>query len=423
MKRLRILLSAYYFSPYRGSESAVGWNVATELAKYHDVTVLCGDLNPEGTTGQHLKEYEKKNSYPMGLTVHYVLADETTQRLHDLHSKPGLWFLYYKAYNSWQKKAYEEAEILHRESAFDIIHHLNIIGYREPGYLWKINAPFLWGPISGASMIPLSFFGILGWKGIIRNSVRNVVNGLQMRGLLRCRKAARKSSQIWVVSDDDKKMVKDIWHCDASSMLEIAADSHGLGCVKKRLSGEKLIVVWSAIHQSAKALPLLLRAIARLEDRVNIKLIILGAGASTSKWHALAEQLKINDKVEWTGMLSREDALEKMKRSHVLANTSLKEATGVVNLEALSLGLPVICHDACGMGIAINEHCGIKVPLKNPEMSIEGFKKAIQSLLENPDLLSKLSEGALLRAQELSWDKKVRLIAQTYADVTAQYSS
>jgi len=39
---MRILISAYYCSPYRGGESAVGWQVATELANHHDVTVVCG---------------------------------------------------------------------------------------------------------------------------------------------------------------------------------------------------------------------------------------------------------------------------------------------------------------------------------------------------------------------------------------------
>jgi hypothetical protein len=29
---------------------------------------------------------------------------------------------------------------------------LNMIGYREPGYLWKLNVPFVWGPMGGTNV-------------------------------------------------------------------------------------------------------------------------------------------------------------------------------------------------------------------------------------------------------------------------------
>ena len=83
-------------------------------------------------------------------------------------------------------------------------------------------------------------------------------------------------------------------------------------------------------------------------------------------------------------------------------------------LEALGWGMPVICHDICGMSAAVNETCGIKIPLVNPQQSIRGFRDAIERLLDNPGLIERLSKGALLRAAELSWDAKVREIAEAY---------
>ena len=66
-----------------------------------------------------------------------------------------------------------------------------------------------------------------------------------------------------------------------------------------------------------------------------------------------------------------------MSRAHVLLHTSLAEATSTVILEALARGLPVVCHDACGMRIAVDDRCGIKVPLIDPNTSIKGFSRAI----------------------------------------------
>jgi glycosyltransferase involved in cell wall biosynthesis len=106
-----------------------------------------------------------------------------------------------------------------------------------------------------------------------------------------------------------------------------------------------------------------------------------------------------------------------MKSAHILALPSLKEGTPHVVLEALSLGLPVICHDACGMGIAVTDACGIKIPLHDPETSINGFKDAIRDLFEHPEKVEELSRGALKRAEELSWDKKVDAIARAYSEI------
>ena len=86
-------------------------------------------------------------------------------------------------------------------------------------------------------------------------------------------------------------------------------------------------------------------------------------------------------------------------------------------MESLALGLPVICHDACGMGVAVTEMCGIKVPMRGPRISEAGFAAAIRSLLASPQRVAAPSAGALARAQELTWDRKWREIAAAYDSV------
>jgi len=48
MKRLKILISAHELSPYQGSECAVGWNIVTRLAQYHDIVVIFAKTNQLG---------------------------------------------------------------------------------------------------------------------------------------------------------------------------------------------------------------------------------------------------------------------------------------------------------------------------------------------------------------------------------------
>ena len=86
----------------------------------------------------------------------------------------------------------------------------------------------------------------------------------------------------------------------------------------------------------------------------------------------------------------------------------------MIVMQALAVGLPVICHDIGGMSAAIDESCGIKVPLRGAEDSVREFADAIARLVEGKELVNELSEGALSRAQALSWEENVRKIATTY---------
>jgi len=196
MRRLRILLSTFAFSPDGPSEARVGWDTATRLARHHDVTVLCGDIAREKPTGSDVARYFSNNQTIPGLGIQYVEPTCAMERLTALHEKPGLWAVYYVAYHAWQKRAFAVAAALNQVKPFDIIHHLTYTTYREPGYLWRLDVPFFWGPIAGASDIPLSFARILGVKGTMAFGSRRVANSIQRRASHRARLAAQKAELV-----------------------------------------------------------------------------------------------------------------------------------------------------------------------------------------------------------------------------------
>jgi glycosyltransferase involved in cell wall biosynthesis len=103
-----------------------------------------------------------------------------------------------------------------------------------------------------------------------------------------------------------------------------------------------------------------------------------------------------------------------MELSHVLVHTSVKEGTPHVVLEALSMGLPVVCHDACGMGTAVTEDSGIKINLIDPATSEREIRNAIHRLLNEAALLTRISAGATKRADELKWDNNLEIFMTAY---------
>jgi glycosyltransferase involved in cell wall biosynthesis len=298
-------------------------------------------------------------------------------------------------------------------------HHLTMIGFREPGYLWRLSIPFVWGPVGGSSDEPLAFLSLFSLRGKMQVVVRKLCNYMHKRWLRRSRHAANRARIIWAATPADVQCANIIWHAPTTLLLESGATINS-GMQPRAWDGNTTLrLVWSGLFFPRKALPILLHAIARLDpqERECVELHVLGEGSEQRNWQRLASQLTLQRHVVWEGFVKREKALEIMASCHVCVISSIKEAASVVTLEALSLGLPVVCHDACGMGLAINDGCGIKVPLLDPETSIQGFSQAIRMFLKQPKLVEELSRGALVRADELSWDKKAATIAAAYDQV------
>jgi len=297
---------------------------------------------------------------------------------------------------------------------FDLVHHLTPLAFWGVSCAYDLGIPFFWGPVSGVDEPILSFSRWLGWKNLIREMLRAAVNSAQTKVMRRIRCAAGVASHIWVVTDQDERLFRSWASHRVSRMVEQSGPDGVQGRIREIRSPETLRLCWSGNHTNRKALPLLLEAIAALKtDVCKVELSVLGEGPETLQWRTLANRLCLAN-VKWHGRLGRPDALRVMDESHVLVHTSLREGTPGVILEALSLGMPVICHDACGMATAINESCGIKVPMVHPHRSVAGFAQALARLIDRPAEVASLSAGALVRAGELSWDAKADEIAAMY---------
>ena len=117
----------------------------------------------------------------------------------------------------------------------------------------------------------------------------------------------------------------------------------------------------------------LLRAFADvLEARPGATLRLIGKAttyAEEERWHQLAEDLDVADAVRFEGPTDRAGIAAALRRASVFVHPSPRETFGVVTLEALASGLPVVATQSGGISAILeDERLGALVPPQDPRM-------------------------------------------------------
>jgi glycosyltransferase involved in cell wall biosynthesis len=402
----RLLLLAYACNPYMGSEPGTGWHRAVEAGKYFDTWVLCWENRDA------IERFVKDNGPVPHVRFNFVPGLPYARFLMR-HLRP----FGYLAYNWWHRRAFEVARRLHAEHHFDVVHQANMCGFREPGYLWRLDAPFVWGPIGGTQNYPTRFLPQAGLLGLLKEGSRSIVNGVQLRLSRRVRRAAREAAVVLTANPVGKVHFERIHGVDPICMLDVGVSSVVTTPRNYDRADSTLRLLWVGGLQHHKALQLLLRALGRLSPDVDYRLRIVGSGPLEQRWRRLATSCGVAQRCEWTGHLAHDQALRQYTWADVFVFTSLRDTFGTVVLEALSRGLPVICLDHQGAGAVVTSSCGVKVPLDTVDGAIASLAAAVERLADDRSRLRNLSRGAIDRAREYLWEKHGSRIAEVYQEV------
>jgi glycosyltransferase involved in cell wall biosynthesis len=164
----------------------------------------------------------------------------------------------------------------------------------------------------------------------------------------------------------------------------------------KALSLQKTIILGSVGRiEKSKGLNYLLLAIVKILKRYpNTKLEIVGDGSALEDLKALSKKLKISNSVKFFGKLA--NPIPAYSRMSIFILPSILEGFGIVLLEAMAAGIPVIASNVDGIKeVVVDGESGILVPPKNSD----AIADAVFKIIEQPQLASNLVEEGLLRAK------------------------
>ncbi len=397
---MKVLLSAFACEPNKGSEFSVGWNWAVSLARAgHQVVAL--------TRSESRAAIDKVTpEMPAGLSLKFEYFDVPKpfrwQMRGPLHLHSALW--------QWQ--AANHADQLNRTEKFDCVHHVTYAGLRAPSFMGKLGIPFILGPVGGGERAPWRLRQGYSLGGQVYDASRDAAN-LVIRFIPIMRGTFASADRIYVTSRETLRLMPRRFHDKATIELAIGAEESAprspAPVVRQAKSDQGLRLLHAGRFVDYKGMHLGIPAFARLVKACPAaRLTMVGEGPAKRRWQQLAIALGVASNVDWLPWQAREQMARLYADHDVLLFPAMHDSGGMVVLEAMDNGLPVVCLKLGGPATLVNASCGYAVDPagKSPAEVVTDMGDALIRLVQPSDRAA-LSAGARRRCHDFSWAEKV----------------
>ena len=230
------------------------------------------------------------------------------------------------------------------------------------------------------------------------------------------------SNNVVSCSDDQKQRVRN------KTAVRIKIIPHGVNIYKfnpnkksldlrKYLHLENEIFLFSLqrLHPR-KGVEYLIKAMSEIVKKCsNVKLIIGGTGPEVNKLKLLINELKLQSKIELIGFIKDSEMCNYYASCDIFVFHSLYEAFGIVLVEAMASGVPVISTQVGAIPEVVRDKkTGILVPPCDPS----ALASAIMELIENENLRKRMGfEGRKIIEKEYNWENIVEKYENIYYDL------
>jgi glycosyltransferase involved in cell wall biosynthesis len=373
-RRLKILISAYACEPHQGSEPAVGWNWSLQAARHgHEVHVVTRANN------RQVIEAELADNPVPGLHFHYLDLPAPFLRFKERSGFYGMLIYYYL----WQIALGLEARRLHKAVGFDMSHHVTFCNDWMPSGLCFLRIPFIWGPVGGSThRIPKQLD--LGLPGYARRheQVRRFTQTLAKRADPFVWVTRRRANIILAFTDQARFGIPRAQRDKTETVVHIGVASEDISPPSPRHLDQQsnLLVLTGGRLVHWKGLDLLIEGLADHVRRTgaDTRLLITGKGEYRAHLETRARDMGVTSQIDFMGRLpGRDDVCELLHRCHLYALPTLRDGPPVAILEAMALGLPILCLDYGATRELVPDEAGIKILPESREQIVESIGAAL----------------------------------------------
>jgi phosphatidylinositol alpha-1,6-mannosyltransferase len=160
----------------------------------------------------------------------------------------------------------------------------------------------------------------------------------------------------------------------------------------------------------------LIKAVKQLLDEgIDVKAVLLGAGDALDQYRALSKKLGIVESVEFLGYIPRKDLNKFYNEADVFVLASFNEGMSLAALEAMAAGLPLVVSRTGGTSMLVEE--GIN-GFTFDWADIDSLVDHLRKFAKKRELVSKMGIESRSRAEAFSWPR----IADRYLNLFTAFS-
>ena len=162
--------------------------------------------------------------------------------------------------------------------------------------------------------------------------------------------------------------------------------------------------------KSYKNIDIAIKAFARISKTYdNARLKIAGFGDNMAKLKKLTQELKLENKIEFLGLVTDKEKAKLLSQSWGVLQPSMIEGWGITVIEANASGTPVIASNVAGLRDSVADRItGVLVEVNN----VEAFSSAMVDFITDKSYRELLSKRAYVWAQDFSWEKSANQFFQ-----------
>ena len=185
------------------------------------------------------------------------------------------------------------------------------------------------------------------------------------------------------------------------------------------LNGEKILLYVGRV-EPIKGLDLLVETAAQMDSEDGVRMIVVGADVNgdreMDRVRQLAREKALEDKIDFVGQVDHDELPLYYNAADVCVVPSYYESFGLVALESMACGTPVVATRVGGLSTII--HHGRTGYLKSWRCP-EAFANSVEMIISTNGLQQSMGEAARKRAEGMGWDNAAALISVEYSALTS----
>jgi D-inositol-3-phosphate glycosyltransferase len=243
---------------------------------------------------------------------------------------------------------------------------------------------------------------------------------------------AEAADRIVVASRHELHLLTTLYHADESRIAVVPCgvdlerfypmDKEAARRALELKDGDRIILFVGRI-EPLKGIDILISAAAQLHEDENFRVLIVGGDSRTeaelATLRALAERLGIDHHISFVGAVPHEDLPTYYNAADVCVVPSYYESFGLVAVEAMACGVPVVASRVGGLTSTISDgETGYLIPWRCPEP----FAERLELLLDNDDLRRSFGRAGREAVERYRWANVADSVSDLYEELFIVYT-